>query len=136
MVLRVPWGRSWQVKISKNPNFHYMEDRGWNQFVNDNGLGENEYLTFTHEANMCFNVTIFEADGTEMLRPRKTITSSSGKCSSSMLLLSLCLRRRRRRIQSLVTSVVDFDANRSEQERREEEHLQRCEEGRRDRVLV
>ncbi|VYS67180.1 unnamed protein product [Arabidopsis thaliana] len=79
MVLRVPWGRSWQVKISKNPNFHYMEDRGWNQFVNDNGLGENEYLTFTHEANMCFNVTIFEADGTEMLRPRKTITSSSGR---------------------------------------------------------
>ncbi|KAG7555649.1 B3 DNA binding domain [Arabidopsis suecica] len=79
MVLKLPWGSSWQVKISKNPIFHYMEDRGWNQFVNDNGLGLNEFLTFTHEANMCFNVTIFEADGTEMLRPRKssTITSSS-----------------------------------------------------------
>ncbi|EOA21931.1 hypothetical protein CARUB_v10002417mg [Capsella rubella] len=80
MVLKVPWGNSWSVKISKNPVFYYMEDRGWNQFVNDNGLGENEYLTFTHEANMCFNVSIFEANGTEMLRPRKSspVASSSG----------------------------------------------------------
>lgn len=61
-----------------------MEDDGWNQFVNDNALGENEYLTFTHEANMLFNVNIYEPDGMEILRPREsaTIASSSGKCSS------------------------------------------------------
>ncbi|KAL1195527.1 B3 domain-containing protein [Cardamine amara subsp. amara] len=81
MVLKMPWGSSWPVKISKNPSFYYMEDLGWNQFVNDNVLGENEFLTFTHEANMCFNVTIYEADGKEMLRPREfaTIASSSNQ---------------------------------------------------------
>ncbi|CAH2072477.1 unnamed protein product [Thlaspi arvense] len=80
MDLKVPWGNSWPVKISKNPSFHYMEDRGWNQFVSDNALGENEYLTFTHEGNMYFSVSIYEPDGTEMLRPRKSVTiaSSSG----------------------------------------------------------
>lgn len=84
MVLKMPWGSSWPVKISKNPSFYYMEDRGWNQFVSINALGEYEFLTFTHEANMCFNVTIYEANGKEMLRPREfsTIASSSSKCSS------------------------------------------------------
>ncbi|XP_019084284.1 PREDICTED: B3 domain-containing protein At5g18000-like [Camelina sativa] len=50
-------------------------------FVNDNGLGENEYLTFTHEANRCFNVNTYEENGKEMLKPRQssTITSSSGR---------------------------------------------------------
>ncbi|XP_013728820.2 B3 domain-containing protein At5g18000-like [Brassica napus] len=80
MVLKVPWGSSWTVKISKNPSFHYMEDDGWNQFVNNNALGENEYLTCTHEGNMRFNVNIYGPDGTEMLEPREsaTIASSSG----------------------------------------------------------
>ncbi|KAF8069809.1 hypothetical protein N665_1131s0008 [Sinapis alba] len=80
MVLKVPWGSSWTVKISKNPSFHYMEDDGWNQFVNDNALGENEYLTFTHEENMRFNVSIYEPDGMERFIPREsaTIPSSSG----------------------------------------------------------
>ncbi|CAN8243980.1 unnamed protein product [Cochlearia groenlandica] len=39
------------------------------------------YLTFTHEDNMCFKVNIYEADGKEMVRPRKSITIAS---SSSM----------------------------------------------------
>ncbi|CAH8320143.1 unnamed protein product [Eruca vesicaria subsp. sativa] len=80
MALKVPWGSAWTVKICKNPSFYYMEDDGWNQFVNDNALGENEYLTFTHEANMRFNVNIYEPDGKEMLRPRESATfpSSSG----------------------------------------------------------
>lgn len=84
MVLKVPWGSSWPVKISKNPNFYYMDGRGWNEFVSDNGLGENEYLTFTHEANMCFNVSIYEADGKEMLRPRKSETVASISCKYSL----------------------------------------------------
>ncbi|CAN7037955.1 hypothetical protein BRARA_B00746 [Brassica rapa] len=80
MVLKVPWGSSWTVKISKNPSFHYMEDDGWNQFVNDNVLGENEYLTFTHEGNMRFNVNIYEPDGKEMLKPRESATIASSSC--------------------------------------------------------
>ncbi|KFK26025.1 hypothetical protein AALP_AA8G193800 [Arabis alpina] len=80
MVLKVPWGRSWPVKICKNPSFHFMEDHGWNQFVSDNDLGENEYLTFTHEANMYFNVNIYESDGKEMLKPRKSAANGSSSC--------------------------------------------------------
>ncbi|KAJ0238554.1 B3 domain-containing protein [Hirschfeldia incana] len=80
MVLKVPWGSSWTVKISKNPSFHYMEDDGWKQFVNDNALGENEYLTFTHKANMRFNVNIYEPDGMEMLIPRESATIPSSSC--------------------------------------------------------
>lgn len=85
MVLKVPWGSSWPVKICKNPSFHYMEDRGWDQFVSDNDLGDNEYLTFMHEANMCFNVNIYESDGKEMLRPRKSATTASSSCKCSYL---------------------------------------------------
>lgn len=84
MVLNLPWGSSWPVKISCNPNFYYMEKRGWDQFVSDNALGDNEFLTFTHKGNMCFSVNIYQIDCKEMLRLRKsaTIASSSGKFPS------------------------------------------------------
>ncbi|CAN8300425.1 unnamed protein product [Cochlearia groenlandica] len=77
LVLKVPWGSSWPVKINKNPSFYYMEDHGWNQFLEDNALGENEYLTFTHEENMFFNVNIYEVHGIEILKPRKSVTTAS-----------------------------------------------------------
>lgn len=81
MVLKVSWGSSWTIRISRNPRFYFMEKKGWDQFLSDNGLGNDEFLTFTHKGNMCFSVDIYQIDGKELLRPRKsatTIASSSG----------------------------------------------------------
>ncbi|KAF8094192.1 hypothetical protein N665_0368s0029 [Sinapis alba] len=71
MVIRAQWGSSWEVDISKNPRFYYMEKSGWNQFVSDNALGENEFITFTHSGLMRFNVNIYGKNGKEIVTPRK-----------------------------------------------------------------
>ncbi|CAH8340879.1 unnamed protein product [Eruca vesicaria subsp. sativa] len=71
MVIRAQWGSSWEVNISKNPRFYYMEKSGWNQFVSDNALGENEFITFTHKGLMCFSVNIYDLSGKEIVIPRK-----------------------------------------------------------------
>ncbi|KAL1223717.1 B3 domain-containing protein [Cardamine amara subsp. amara] len=80
MVLKAQWGTSWELEVSKNPRFYYMEKRGWDQFVSDNVLGRNEFITFTHKGKMRFNVNIYEQNGVEMRIPRKhqTMGSSSG----------------------------------------------------------
>ncbi|XP_020889192.1 B3 domain-containing protein At3g17010 isoform X1 [Arabidopsis lyrata subsp. lyrata] len=80
MVIRAQWGKTWHLEISKNPRYYYIERRGWDQFVSDNALGENEFITFTHRGNMVFHVNIYEQNGVEMLTPRKfqTMDSSSG----------------------------------------------------------
>lgn len=83
MVIRTQWGISWEVKVSMNPRFYYMEKRGWNQFVNDNALGDKELVTFTHTGLMCFNVKIYEENGKELVTPRRPRTMASlSKCSS------------------------------------------------------
>ncbi|CAA7022134.1 unnamed protein product [Microthlaspi erraticum] len=81
MKITTKWGRSWQVKISKNPIFYFMERSGWEKFVRENFLGEHEYLSFTHKGNMSFVVNIYKQDGTEMLQPRQSTTflASSSK---------------------------------------------------------
>lgn len=83
MVLKAQWGTSWELEISKNPRFYYMEKRGWDQFVSDNVLGlKNEFITFIHMGKMRFNVNIYEQNGMELLMPRKPLTmgSSSKLC--------------------------------------------------------
>lgn len=82
MVLEAQWGTSWELEISKNPRFYYMEKRGWDQFVSDNVLGQNEFITFIHKGKMKFNVNIYEQNGVELLVPRKlqTMGSSSKLC--------------------------------------------------------
>ncbi|EOA32237.1 hypothetical protein CARUB_v10015496mg [Capsella rubella] len=80
MKIRTQWGRSWEVEISKNPRFYFMEKSGWDKFVKDNALGHSEFLTFTHNGNMCFTVNIFKQNGKEMLQPshsRAFLASSS-----------------------------------------------------------
>ncbi|KAG2256792.1 hypothetical protein Bca52824_076086 [Brassica carinata] len=77
MVIRTQWGISWEVKVSMNPRFHYMEKRGWNQFVNDNALGDRELVTFTHTGLMCFDVNIYEENGKEVVTPRSPWTMAS-----------------------------------------------------------
>ncbi|CAE5956277.1 unnamed protein product [Arabidopsis arenosa] len=70
MVIRAHWGKTWHLEISKNPRYYYIEKRGWDQFVSDNALGENEFITFTHRGNMVFHINIYEQNGVEMLTPR------------------------------------------------------------------
>ncbi|KAJ0264280.1 B3 domain-containing protein [Hirschfeldia incana] len=71
MVIRAQWGSSWEVDISKNPRLYYMEKSGWNQFVSDNALGENEFVTFTHTGLMHFNVNMYKPSGKEIVTPQK-----------------------------------------------------------------
>ncbi|KAL9300453.1 putative transcription factor B3-Domain family [Arabidopsis thaliana] len=59
MVLKVSWGSSWPIKILRNLIFYYMEKSCWDKFLNHNGLGNNEFLTFTHKGNLCFRVGIY-----------------------------------------------------------------------------
>ncbi|KAF2568685.1 hypothetical protein F2Q68_00027956 [Brassica cretica] len=77
MVIIAKWGSSWEVDISKNPRLYYMEKSGWNQFVRDNALGKNEFVTFTHIGSMCFDVNIYGKDEKEIVRA-PTMASSSG----------------------------------------------------------
>ncbi|XP_010467311.1 PREDICTED: B3 domain-containing protein At2g16210-like [Camelina sativa] len=69
MKIRTQWGRSWEVGISKNPRFYFMEKSGWKKFVSDNALGHSEFITFTHKRKMDFTVKIFKQDGKEMIQP-------------------------------------------------------------------
>ncbi|CAH8306237.1 unnamed protein product [Eruca vesicaria subsp. sativa] len=78
-VIRAQWGSSWEVDISKNPRFYYMEKSGWNQFVRDNALGADEFVTFTHKGLMCFNVNIYKKDGKEIVVPRKPHKTTPSK---------------------------------------------------------
>ncbi|XP_010491618.1 PREDICTED: B3 domain-containing protein REM23-like [Camelina sativa] len=71
MKITVPWGSTWEVKISKNPRFYFMEKSGWEKFVRDNALGRNEFLCFTHKEEMDFSVNIMKQTGKEMVQPPK-----------------------------------------------------------------
>ncbi|CAE5983449.1 unnamed protein product [Arabidopsis arenosa] len=81
MKIRAQWGSSWEVAISKNPRFYYLEKSGWGKFVRDNALGNNEFITFTHKGKMKFTVNIFKQDGKEMMQ--QPPQSSSFLASSS-----------------------------------------------------
>ena len=87
MVFKLPWGSSWRIDLSKYQSFfYYMEQNGWDQFLSDNGLGDDELLTFTHKGNMCFNVSIYKTDCVEILRPKRSATiASSSKFFSCFL---------------------------------------------------
>ncbi|KAJ0243764.1 B3 DNA binding domain-containing protein [Hirschfeldia incana] len=77
MVLKLPRGSSWTIKLSKYQSYYYMEKNGWDQFLSDNGLGDDELLTFTHKGNMCFNVSIYQINCVEMLGPTRSTTIAS-----------------------------------------------------------
>ncbi|XP_019084627.1 PREDICTED: B3 domain-containing protein REM23-like [Camelina sativa] len=72
MKITVPWGSTWEVRVSKNPRFYFMEKSGWEKFVRDNALGRNEFLCFTHKEEMDFSVNIMTQTGKEMVQPPKT----------------------------------------------------------------
>ncbi|KAF8406360.1 hypothetical protein HHK36_008447 [Tetracentron sinense] len=63
-ILRSPTGSHWQVKLSNTTNGTYLQD-GWQDFLSDHSLGDNEFLLFTYDGDMCFNVQIFDKSGCE-----------------------------------------------------------------------
>lgn len=65
-----------------------MEVSGWKNFVRDNALGNNEFITFNHKGKMHFTVNIFKQNGKEMMQPlrqsRAFLSSSSKICFSDL----------------------------------------------------
>ncbi|XP_057495735.1 B3 domain-containing protein At5g18000-like [Actinidia eriantha] len=67
-VLRGPFGGCWDVELSKNVKSGMFLGDGWQRFVEAHSLGNNEFLLFTYNGNMCFNVRIFEQNGLERVK--------------------------------------------------------------------
>ncbi|KAF8087844.1 hypothetical protein N665_0565s0030 [Sinapis alba] len=76
VTLKVAWGSSWTVKLSTFMGFYLMERKGWEKFLNDNHLGDDEVLTFTNQGNNCITVDIFQKNCIEILKPLKTPSSN------------------------------------------------------------
>ncbi|KAL1207474.1 B3 domain-containing protein [Cardamine amara subsp. amara] len=75
MKIKAKWGSSWEIELAKNPRFFFLERSGWQKFVRDNGLGDNEFATFTHERDMSFALNIFKQDGKEILKAPQLVVS-------------------------------------------------------------
>ncbi|CAN7138309.1 unnamed protein product [Brassica rapa subsp. narinosa] len=76
VTLKVAWGSSWPVNLSPFMGCYLMERKGWEKFLNDNHLGDNEFLTFTNEGNNCITVDIFQKNCVEILKPLNTSSSN------------------------------------------------------------
>lgn len=63
-ILRVDLGRHWHIKLHQTKKGVYLQN-GWKEFLNDNSLGDNEFLRFTYDGNMCFDVKIYDMSGCE-----------------------------------------------------------------------
>ena len=64
--LKCSSGRFWNIELRPAIGSVYLQD-GWQQFLQDNSLGDREFLLFRYDGNMCFNVQIFEKSGCERL---------------------------------------------------------------------
>ncbi|KAL0890674.1 hypothetical protein Bca101_014657 [Brassica carinata] len=72
VVLSVRWGNSWQLWLQRDKNGLFMEEEDWDEFVNDNFLGANDVLLFTHKDTMFIEVRIYKQDSYHL----KEITSA------------------------------------------------------------
>lgn len=82
-ILKGPSGEKWHVKLCKTVDGIYLKD-GWQQFFRDHSLGDNEWLLFRYNGDLCFNVHIFGKNGCERVDASSTkanheTASSSGK---------------------------------------------------------
>ncbi|CAH8310645.1 unnamed protein product [Eruca vesicaria subsp. sativa] len=62
LVFSVSWGNSWQLWLQRDKNGLFMEEEDWDEFVDDNLLGPNDILFFTHEDTMFTEVRIYKKD--------------------------------------------------------------------------
>ncbi|XP_074316071.1 B3 domain-containing protein REM9-like [Silene latifolia] len=63
----------WPVKLRKTSTYTYIEE-GWPKIMEDNSLGDMEFLVFRYDGNMCFNLQIFEKTGCERIYPSTIIS--------------------------------------------------------------
>ncbi|KAJ0259237.1 B3 DNA binding domain-containing protein [Hirschfeldia incana] len=71
VALKVAWGSSWPVNLTTFMGYYLMERKGWEKFLNDNHLGDDEFLTFTNDGKNCITVDIFQKNCIEILKPLK-----------------------------------------------------------------
>ncbi|CAN6862373.1 unnamed protein product [Brassica oleracea] len=63
VVFSVSWGNSWQLWLQEDKNGGlFMEKEDWDEFVDDNLLGPNDVLFFTHQDTMFIEVRIYKQD--------------------------------------------------------------------------
>ncbi|RID43693.1 hypothetical protein BRARA_I00540 [Brassica rapa] len=64
VVFSVSWGNSWQLWLQRDKNNGglFMEKEDWDEFVDDNLLGPNDVLFFTHQDTMFVEVRIYKQD--------------------------------------------------------------------------
>lgn len=83
VVFSVPWNNSWQLWLRPDKKGLFMIKEDWDEFVDDNFLGLDDTLVFTHQETMYFQVRIFKKDGKEIIsaplefEPQKETTSAS-----------------------------------------------------------
>ncbi|KAK9286468.1 hypothetical protein L1049_014865 [Liquidambar formosana] len=63
-ILKGPSGSYWHVEVCRNERGIYLEN-GWQCFLTDHSLEDNEFLVFNYDGNMRFDVQIFEKNGCE-----------------------------------------------------------------------
>ncbi|KAJ4865882.1 B3 domain-containing protein [Raphanus sativus] len=66
VVFNVRWNNSWQLWLQKERHGLFMVEEDWDEFVDDNLLGADDILLFTHQDTMYFEVRIFKKDGKEI----------------------------------------------------------------------
>ncbi|GLT86318.1 hypothetical protein SLE2022_044630 [Rubroshorea leprosula] len=65
-VLKGSSGELWNIASCKKGKGLFLMD-GWEKFLEDNSLRGNEFLVFTYDGNMHFDVQIFDKSGLERL---------------------------------------------------------------------
>ncbi|CAK8575782.1 unnamed protein product [Lathyrus sativus] len=58
-------GEKWQVSILKKGNDMYLQNTGWEQFMKDNSVVNEEFLVFTYNGENMFHVKFFGRNGLE-----------------------------------------------------------------------
>ncbi|XVF67653.1 hypothetical protein PTKIN_Ptkin10aG0138700 [Pterospermum kingtungense] len=81
-VLKGPSGDCWNITLSQREEGDITLRHGWKQFYQDHSLGDNEFLLFRHNGNMCFDVQIFDKSGLE--RKNVPITGRSTHPDTAM----------------------------------------------------
>lgn len=66
VVCSVCWGNSWQLWLQREKKGLFMIKEDWDEFVDDNLLGPNDVLFFSHEGTMFLQVRIFKNYGEEI----------------------------------------------------------------------
>lgn len=74
VVFTVPWKNSWQLWLQRDKNCLFMIKEDWDEFVDDNLLGSDDTLVFTHQGTMYFQVRIFKKDGKEVVSAPLKVT--------------------------------------------------------------